>query len=111
MNMPIEMRIDEITRSIAMNGKNRTKPIWNAVLISDRMNAGTATVNGHGRGRRGAFCAGHPDDELDVLGARLLQHELVHAVSGPAEREAEVDLLRDVRQVGVRVDVLEDRAS
>ena len=42
--MPNDIKIlDAITISITRNGKNNKNPIWNAVLSSDVINAGSIT--------------------------------------------------------------------
>ena len=41
--MPMDMRVELTTRSITRNGRKIRKPIWNAVLSSEMMNAGIRT--------------------------------------------------------------------
>ena len=41
--MPIDISTDETTRSMIRNGRKIRKPIWNAVLSSEMMNAGIRT--------------------------------------------------------------------
>ena len=41
--MPIDIKIDETTRSMTRNGTNKRKPISNARFSSEIMNAGTST--------------------------------------------------------------------
>jgi hypothetical protein len=39
----MDMRVELTTRSITRNGRKIRKPIWNAVLSSEMMNAGIRT--------------------------------------------------------------------
>ena len=41
--MPIDINVDETTRSMIRNGRKIRKPIWKAVLSSEMMNAGIRT--------------------------------------------------------------------
>ena len=44
--MPIDINVDETTRSMIRNGRKIRKPIWKAVLSSEMMNAGIRTCVG-----------------------------------------------------------------
>ena len=46
ITMPIDISTLATTRSMMTNGIKMTKPIWNAVLSSLIMNAGTIVVSG-----------------------------------------------------------------
>ena len=41
--MPIDINVEETTRSMIRNGRKIRKPIWKAVLSSEMMNAGIRT--------------------------------------------------------------------
>src|SRR3954447_14045487 len=47
--IPIDINVDETTRSMIRNGRKIRKPIWKAVLSSEMMNAGISTWVGTSR--------------------------------------------------------------
>ena len=79
--MPIAISTLDTTRSMIRNGMKIMKPIWNAVFSSDVTKAGTRMVSGVARAADvGAL--GQADEQLQVGGASLRQHERLQRYLG-----------------------------
>ena len=91
--MPIDINVDETTRSMIRNGRKIRKPIWKAVLSSEMMNAGIRTCVGTSLRVLTSLtaCRRELDEQREVLVARLVEHELAQRRLGALER----DFLRD----------------
>ena len=109
--MPIDINVDETTRSMIRNGRKIRKPIWKAVLSSEMMNAGIRTCVGTSARVLTSLVVGELDEERDVLVARLRQHELAQRRLGALERHVLRDRALLQRVVGVVLDRLDRRGS
>ncbi len=94
MIMPMLISVEETIRSMIRNGRKIRKPIWNAVLSSETMNAGISTSVGHFGAPVRLLGVREADEQRDVLHARLAEHEFAQRLLGAHERGGGADPVR-----------------